>query len=120
MEDVMDLSSLLSDVLEEATVLDRNRKEFSTDRVREIVEEFRDAAAPILTWISEAQAVVRSGRTARQLRRQFPEWERQGYARWNPQRPRERQYLLFVIGTSHDADAVHDSARLAAREAMGS
>jgi hypothetical protein len=72
--------------------------------------------AEYLTWISEADARIRSAHAPAWFRVRFPEWERQGLARWNPKRPRERQYRAIIVPLAADPRAVRADARRAAGE----
>ena len=70
-------------------------------REAEMIERFAErvarAAAPFIDWLSEKEAVLRSGHSADWHRARFAQLEAQGLARWNPERPRERQYLRCVV-----------------------
>jgi hypothetical protein len=113
----MDLAQKISDIIEEANMLDRSRASFSTDRVREIMREFATEAKEAVTWIPETQAMVRSGKTRAWLRAQFPDWARQGYARYNQKQ--QREYLQIIIPMDHESDANRSDAEAAAREMVG-
>jgi hypothetical protein len=113
----MDLATVLADAFEEAAVLRRNRAPFSVERVEEILRNVGTATEEFTAWVSEREACMRSGHKAPWFAQRFAEWERQGHARWNPQRPRERQYRLLIVPLAHDADSVKADARRAARDA---
>jgi hypothetical protein len=113
----MDLAQKLADILDEANVLDRNRTSFSTDRVRALVSEVQTEAKEYLTFISEAAATIRCGRPRTWLRAQFPEWQRQGHARFNASGKRE--YRQVIIPLDHDSAAVQSDAVATAREVAG-
>lgn len=113
----MDLTQRLADILEEAAVLERNDGAFSIARVRQFVADVKMDAAEYLTWISEKQAMIRSGHKEPWFRQRFPEWERQGHARFHPDRPRERQYRQLIVPIAHDVATVEADARDAARKA---
>jgi hypothetical protein len=110
------LETILADALEEAAVLRRNAAQFSVERVAEILRDIRVATEEFTTWVSEKEACMRADHKAPWFAQRFPEWERQGHARWNPQRPRERQYRLLIVPLAHDVDSVRAAARRTARE----
>jgi hypothetical protein len=74
------------------------------------------AALPFTDWLSEPEAKLRSSRSVEWLRTQFPAWESQGLARWNPARPKTRQYLRCVVPLRANLSAARDAGR---REALG-
>lgn len=111
------LATVLADATEEANMLMRNRASFAPERVLQLVREVRSAASEFLTWVSENDAMTRSGHGRAWFRQRFPDWQRQGNARWNPQRPRERQYRQLIVPIAHDVDTVQADARRTAQEA---
>lgn len=65
--------------------------------LRQIIDDVRESAAEYLTWLSEADARARSGRSVRWLRQRFPEWEVMGHARLERGR---RWYRALIVPTS--------------------
>lgn len=74
------------------------------------------SALPFTDWLSEAEAKLRSNRSAEWLRAQFPAWENQGLARWNPARPKTRQFLRCAVPLRVNLSAERDAGQ---REALG-
>lgn len=67
-----------------------------------------DAARPYTDWLSEGEAKLRSNRPEAWLRSRFPAWETQGLARWNPNKPKSRQYLRCAIPLRANPDAARE------------
>ena len=70
-----------------------------------------DAARPFTDWLSEGEAKLRSNKSEQWLRAQFPAWENQGLARWNPSKPRARQYLRVAVPQRANTDAARADGR---------
>lgn len=111
-----DLVQAIADARSELRVLARHGASVPVDNVLAFVDTIADAAYPFTTFISEADATVRSGHLAPWFRNRFADWERQGYARVNPTNKRERQYMLAIIPLRHDMEAIREDAR---RTALG-
>ena len=117
MTESLDLAQRLADAREDLAVLrGRGGASVSVDAVTAILDGIAEAAYPFTTFISETEAVIRSDHRAPWFRQRFADWARQGYARYNPRRPKERQYLLAVVPLRHDVEAVREDARRTARE----
>lgn len=114
-----DLAHILAKRLDEAEVLERHGGAFSVQQIREFIAEIQTAGPEFITWLSEKEAMIRSGWSKPRLMTQFAQWEEQGYARKNPERPKERQYLAVVVPVRQDASDVEDDAARAARAAVG-
>lgn len=110
-----DALQVITDAREETQVLRRNGAGMAPDRVEEILDEIVAAATEYFTWVSEPEAMIRSGHKLPWFRARFAEWERQGHARWNPRNRKERQYRLLIVPLAHDIDAVRAAARRAAQ-----
>lgn len=111
-----DLVQVLADARGDLAVLRKHGASVPIEKVADLIEGVAEAAYPFVTFISETEAVVRSDHRAPWFRQRFGDWERQGYARLNPRRPKERQYLLAVVPLRHDVEAVRADARRAAHE----
>lgn len=111
----LELDQILADVLSEAAVLTRNDGKFTVARVEEMVRDIKLALREYLTFVSEAEAIVRSSHKEPWFRQRFPEWERQGHARWDEKHKSKRQYRLLIVPLAHDDDDVRSAARRAAR-----
>ena len=112
------LDQVLADARGELPILRKHGQHHVADAIERLCDEVSEAAAPFLTWLSEAEAQLQSDHAAAWLRRRFPQWERMGLARWHPNRPTQRQYLRVAVPRSRNLDAVRaDAAREAARQA---
>lgn len=111
-----DLAQVITDARGDLAVLQKHGASVPIDRVAELIEGVAEAAYPFVTFIAESEAVVRSDHRAPWFRQRFEDWKRQGYARYNPRRPKERQYLLAVVPLRHDVEAIKEDARRTARE----
>jgi hypothetical protein len=111
----LDLGQALTDARGDLAVLQRHGATVPIERVARLVDSIAEAAYPFVTFISETEAVVRSAHRKPWFRQRFADWQRQGYARYNPRRPKERQYLLAVVPLRHDVAAVREDARRQAR-----
>lgn len=111
-----DLAQVLADARGDLAVLRKHGASVPVETVAGMIDGVADAAYPFVTFISETDAIVRSDHRAPWFRQRFPDWAQQGYARYNPRRPRERQYLLAIVPLRHDVEAVKDDARRTARE----
>lgn len=94
MSQTLELSQVIADAHEEAAVLERNGAAFSVERVREILRGIGKASEEYTTWLSEGDAVMRSGYSVDWLRGRFEQWKRDGNARLVG---RARQYRQCTI-----------------------
>lgn len=78
--------------------------------VRDIVQSVRESAADYLTFLSEPDAKLRSGRALRWLRERYPVWEASGDAYTESGR---RYYRQCVVPTSK---AIREAARKSKRK----
>lgn len=115
MAETLDLAQLLADVREEATILEANHAAMSVARVRQLVADVERAAEEWLTWLSEGDAMVRTGYSVPWLRARFDAWARDGHARLVG---RARQYRACVLPRRANTQAAAERGREAAREAM--
>jgi hypothetical protein len=111
-----DLAQVLADARGDLAVLRKHSASVPVETVAGMIDGVAEAAYPFVTFIGEDEAVVRSDHRAPWFRQRFPDWERQGYARLNPRRPKERQYLLAIVPLRHDVEAVREDARRQAKE----
>lgn len=114
-----DLASILAKRLDEADVLEKHGGAFSVDQIRAFIDEIKTAGPDFITWLSEKEAMIRSGWSKPRLMSHFAQWQEQGYARHNPDRSKERQYLAVIVPVRQDASDVEDDAVRAARAAVG-
>jgi len=113
---VKTLEQVLIDARGELPVLRKHGQSTLADAIEHLLDDVAEAGAPFLEWLSEGESCIRSDHAAEWLRRRFPQWERQGLARWHPRRANARQYLKVVVPLARNLDAVRaDAAREAGR-----
>jgi hypothetical protein len=76
-----DLGIVIDRWLTDAAALRRNGEPAKAALLERCAEETRDAAHEWLTWLSEAEAALRSGRSVEWLRGRYRDWQPQGHAR---------------------------------------
>lgn len=108
-----DLSQVLADAREEATILAANGAAFSVERVRQLLADVEGAAEEWLTWLSEGDAAIRTGYSLAWLRARFEAWQRDGHARLVG---RARQYRACVLPRRANTADAAERGRLAARQ----
>jgi hypothetical protein len=115
----------MSDTLTELLDAERAKlQQLRADRFKDVPLEFAEAllaritsaALPFTDWLSEGEAKLRSNRSTDWLRAQFPAWQDQGLARWNPARPKTRQYLRCAIPMRANLSAAREAGM---REVVG-
>jgi hypothetical protein len=105
------LEQVLSDLLGEASVADRLGHPHDAKLLRRVVGLVKESSAEeYLTWLSEKEAVLRSGKRVEWLRKRFPGWERQQLARLNG---RHRQYRMAALPPAVNLDAARAQGRRA-------
>lgn len=108
---------MMTETLGEAIASEREdleilrRKGYTTDaeRIEKVLDRITTAAAPFLDWLNEKEAALRSARSIDWLRDQFPSLLEQGLARWNPTRPKERQFLRCAIPQRANTSAAREA-----------
>ncbi len=109
-----DLAAVLADLRGDAAVLRRSGDE----RIAKVLEATADAVASaaedFLLWLSETDAMVRTGRSRDWLRGRFPGWEADGHARLAG---RDRQYRAVILPRRASLVQAHEAGRNAARAA---
>jgi hypothetical protein len=127
------LEEVLAAAKADAAILRRYGHATTADAIERVVRDVTEAAEDYLRWLSESDAQLRSGRSAKWLRGQFGQWERQGHARRKnghrqyrmlvaPQRPHLSAFTTAyaagqVVGWGDDSalEALREDARRAAR-----
>ena len=104
-----DLEQVLADELKDAAVLRRRGHEHDASLIERIVDRVRAASEEYVTWLSESEAMMRSGRSSGWLRARFVEWQSRKLARYNPRRKREYREVV-VPQRAHVLD--HLSGRI--------
>jgi hypothetical protein len=112
------LEQVLADKRGEAAVLRKHGQAAIADALEDFANEVAEAAEPWLTFIPEADAVIRSNHRVPWFRARFAAWERQGLARFAPTNRRQRQYCLLVVPAAGNLDAVRADAKRAAAQQM--
>jgi hypothetical protein len=107
------LEQLLADWRGDAQVLRRRGHGHEAEQMERFAEAVATAAEDYLRWLSEDEALLRSGRSLGWLRSQFPEWQQAGHARRDG---RTRWYRMLVIPQRANPLASRDAGRRAALE----
>lgn len=108
----MDLGQLLTDWRGDAAVLRRRGQHALADQLEQCAVEVSRAGEEWLTWVTESEAALYSGQTARWLQSRFPAWERRGMAKRDG---RTRKYRLCVVPRRAETEAAYEAGRDAAR-----
>lgn len=111
-----DLSQVLADAREDAALLRKHGHPEQADSIAKLCDAVAESARDYLWWLSESEAVLRSGRAIRWLRTRFREWESTGNARRDGKGT--RQYRALVIPQRVHKSAAREAGREAARQAM--
>ena len=85
--------------------------------VSAMLKRISTSADPFTDWLSEGEAKLRSNRSTDWLRGQFPQWYEQGLARWNPSKPKARQFLRAVVPMRANLSAARDAGMREAQNA---
>lgn len=105
------LEQVIADHAEEAQVLERTGHAGDAQLIRRILDNVRNASIDYLTWLTEGEAQIRSNRSVAWLRARFPEWQRAGHARFNPERPRQRQFRALIVPLAANPSAAREAGR---------
>lgn len=76
----MTLEESLAVARSDAQVMARCGGNYKPEAVLHLLASIERAAAPFVTWLSESDARVRSGKGVEYFRARFPAWEEAGYA----------------------------------------
>jgi hypothetical protein len=113
----MTLEQVLADWRESAQASRRTGHGPTAELVEKIVHDVEAAAEEYLRWLSEEDAMLRSGKRRAWLRARFAEWERGGNAR---RIGRKREYRMAVVPQGADTLGARDAGRQAGAERMAS
>lgn len=83
------LEQVIADAREEAAMLKRTGNVGQAEHLERLLDEVYAAAEDYVTWLSEADALLKSGLAERTLRRRFRELVDCGLARYDNRRGRE-------------------------------
>lgn len=107
-----DLDQVIADARGELPVLRKHGQGVLADAIEVILQEVADASEDYRRFVSEADAILRSGHKEPWFRQRFAEWERQGHAR----RERgQRYYRLLIVPRRARLSASREAGRRAAR-----
>ncbi len=106
----MTLETVIADWRQSAQASRRTGHGSTAELVESIVKDVERAAEEYLRWLTEDDAMLRSGRRRGWLRTRFPEWERAGNARRDG---RKRLYRMLVIPQGADTLGAKDAGRRA-------
>ncbi len=109
------LEQLIADYRSDAQALRRRGYEREAERIERVMADVARAAEDYLTWLTEDEARLRSGRSVRWLRTQFSEWERAGHAR---REGRRGLYRMLVIPQRANTLAAREAGRRAAEQTI--
>ena len=112
----MTLEQVIADAREDAAVLKKHGQTAIADAIESLCDAVDTAAEDYLSWLSESDAMLRSGHTRTWLRVRFPMWDRQGLARWSPRNATAREYRALIVPQRTNVAALRTDARKAARE----
>lgn len=107
-----ELSDVLADLRHVAGVLRRTGHVLEAQLRDEIADDIEAAAGEWLTWLSETDAAMRSGRSREWLRSRFADWQRDGHARLHG---KDRQYRACVVPRRSNVTAARAAGTDAAR-----
>lgn len=106
-----DLSEIVSVWREQASVLRARGHTREARTIDALLDEVSRSARAYLNWLSEQEAMLRSGRSVGYFRARFAEWAQEGNAR---QDGRRRLYRECIVPRRADLDAAREAAKQAA------
>lgn len=109
----MTLEQVLADAREEAAVLKRAGHPVQAAGLERLCDAVARSAEDYLTWLSEADARLQSGRSVEWLRGQFPRWMDQGLARTSG---KKREYRALIVPRRANVSAAREAGRRAGLE----
>jgi hypothetical protein len=109
---------VLADAHEEAATLRRNGYIAEADARERMLREIENATVDFRTWRGEIEAALRSGKSEAWFRSRFPQWLAQGLARYNPLKPKVREYRQCIIPMKANIEGAREEARQAALSTM--
>lgn len=111
------LEQAIADERGDAAVLRRRGHLKEAELIERLCDRFAAAAEDYITFVSEPDAQLRSGKSSEWLRARFGSWEKEGLARWSPSGRRQRQYRRCVVPQRTNLEAVRaDAERTADQE----
>jgi AraC-like DNA-binding protein len=107
-----DLFTAIADARSDAQALRRMGNDSQAAAVERMIGVIAYAAEPFTTWLSEDDAMLRSGDSERTLRRRFRSLLECGLARYGHRNRRE--YMMCAVPQRADVGAAYDAGRRAA------
>lgn len=112
MGDLPPLTQLVAEIRDHAAVLEHTGNTGQAQYLAHVAERLKDAAEDYTTWISEQNALLRSGWTERTMRRRFAELQECGLARWHDGK---REFLVCAVPPRADIEGARERARMVTR-----
>ena len=109
----MTVEQVLADARERVTALRFEGHPIQAASVARVVEDVAAALTEYLTTLSEAEAMLYTGRKADYLRALFAAWEARGLAMWDEPR-RQRRFRRCVLEHRGNAEAARAAGERAA------
>lgn len=109
------IEQVIADAREEAAVLRKHGQAAIATAIDRVCDEVSEATEDYRTWLTETDAMLRSGHTRTWLRNRFPAWAHQGMARWSPKNSTAREFRALIIPVRTNLAALRADARMAAR-----
>lgn len=103
------LEQVLADERGAAQVLRAKGDPRGADLIDGVVDRVRAAAEDFVTWLSEGDARLRSGRSMSWLRGRFAEWAESGHARMSAKN--QREYRQVVVPRRANVSAAREAGR---------
>lgn len=102
------LETVLADWREKASTLRSVRHQHDAELIDAICDDVARSAEDYMRFVSETDAMLRSGKSAEWLRARFAEWSEQGHAE---KRKGVRYYRALVIPRRPDLEAAREAGR---------
>ena len=108
------LETVLADWREKAQTLRSVKHDHDADLIDALCSDVARAAEDYMRFVSESDAMLRSGKSAEWLRARFAEWAGQGHAE---KRKGVRYYRALVVPRRPDLEAAREAGRTGHRRA---
>jgi hypothetical protein len=109
------LEQVLADELGDVPVLRKHGQDAIADAIERVCRRVADATEDYRKFLSESDAMLRSGKTRTWLRAHFGQWAHNDLARWSPHNSRAREYRAMIVPQRTDLVALRADAKRAAR-----
>lgn len=90
-----DLETVLADARQRAQVLRAEGHPIQAAAIERVCDEVKQTTVSYLTWLSDKEAILRSGWSLARLRNKFGEWKALGFARYDERD--NRQYRESIV-----------------------